>query len=69
MKSVRGRSADDVKFMYNCGLCGFLFQYGPHVYMGQPIKTWDIMACRTCIRGNHDGLVDATHPHLIEHLT
>jgi hypothetical protein len=68
MTCVRGKNADDVKFMYDCGLCGLPFQFGPHVYMGQSVNAWEIMVCRNCIQGNHDGIVEAAHPHLIEHL-
>lgn len=61
---------DDWKVMYDCFLCEQPFQYGPHVYLGRPVKPWgDMMVCRGCIRGNHDGIVAATHPHLVEYLT
>jgi hypothetical protein len=65
---VRGKSSDDFKLFYDCFLCQEPFQYGPHVYMGQPVKAWDIIVCRSCIRGNQDGIVPSTYPHLDAHL-
>jgi hypothetical protein len=54
--------------MYDCFLCRGSFQFGPHLYRGQPITPWGIMVCLTCFDGNHDGIVPATYPHLIAHL-
>ena len=68
MTCIRGKNGDEDKYVYNCGICSRLFRYGPHVYLGQPVKDWDIMACRSCIKSNHDGIVAATHPELVEHL-
>lgn len=59
---------NDHKIIYDCFLCRRPFQFGPGLYAGKPIKPWDIMVCDSCSRGNHDGIVPATYPHLIEHL-
>lgn len=59
---------DEPKFMYDCDLCSRPFQFGPHVYQGRPIKTWDIMACDICTSSNWDGLVPQQHPRLMQHL-
>ena len=54
--------------MYDCFLCRRQFQFGPHRYAGKPIKPWDVMVCETCLKGNWDGIVPTTYPHLVEHL-
>lgn len=54
--------------MCDCFLCRRAFQCGPHRYDGRRIPAWDIMVCDTCYRGNHDGIVPETYPHLAEHL-
>ena len=59
---------DEPKFMYDCDLCSRPFQFGPHVYQGRPIKTWDIMACGICTSQNWDGLVPERHHRLMAHL-
>jgi hypothetical protein len=56
------------KIMVDCFLCEREFQFGPHVYDGEPIPAWGINVCRTCRDSNWDGLVPALHPRLIEHL-
>jgi hypothetical protein len=49
---------------YDCCLCQSPFQFGPHDYRGRPIPAWpSLMACRTCERANHDGIVPRTYPH------
>jgi hypothetical protein len=45
-----------------------LFQFGPHTYEGQHIKSWGVEICDTCRRGNWDGIVPEQNPRLMEHL-
>ncbi len=54
---------------YDCCVCDEPFKFGPHVYEGRPIPGWqDLMICRECEKSNHDGVVSATHPHLMQRL-
>jgi hypothetical protein len=43
--------------VYNCFLCTRPFQFGPHVYDGRHIGSWDIEVCGRCVRGNWDGIL------------
>ena len=45
----------DPKVIYRCEVCGQQFQYGPHVYNGKFIATYQIMVCSGCYTGNWDG--------------
>jgi hypothetical protein len=45
----------DPKVMYCCEVCGQQFQFGPHVYNGRLIRTYQIMVCNGCYAGNWDG--------------
>ena len=65
---VRGKSSDDYKLMYDCALCKNPFQFGPHVYRGQPVKAWSIMLCTSCIKDNRDGIVGLAHPDLVRYI-
>ena len=58
----------EYKHMETCFLCQRQFQYGPHVYNGTWLRSWQIIACRGCLSGNHDGIVPTTFPHLLDHL-
>jgi hypothetical protein len=56
------------KIIYDCFLCSFPFQFGPHVYDGKFIPGWDVMVCDGCYRGNWDGIVPSTRPHVVPYL-
>ena len=43
------------RMMVTCDVCEQSFQFGPHRYDGKRNTTYDIMVCRTCHDGNHDG--------------
>lgn len=58
----------DDKFFEECFLCRRNFQFGPHVYDGKPVKSWNIMVCNRCLRANWDGIVIEGHPRLAAHL-
>jgi hypothetical protein len=46
------------------------FQFGPHVYLGRPVKSWGgIVICEKCESSNWDGIVLEMHPKLAAHLT
>ena len=60
--------AEEFRVMCECFLCKNKFQFGPHAYDGRWIRAWEIMVCRICWDGNHDGIVPNTYPHLLEHL-
>lgn len=47
--------ADPKVIFYRCEVCGQEFQYGPHVYNGKFIPTYQIMVCSGCYAGNWDG--------------
>lgn len=68
MRMIREPRSDSPKFMETCFLCKQEFQYGEHVYRGQPVKSWSIIVCTSCLRLNHDGIVEAHHPDLVKHL-
>jgi hypothetical protein len=53
--------------MIKCFLCELPFQFGPHVYNGRRIPEWDIV-CSGCYKGNWDGIVPETRPHLLPYL-
>lgn len=65
---IRGKSSDDFKLMYDCALCESPFQFGPHLYQGQPVNAWNIMLCKNCIKDNRDGVVPSAHPELIRYI-
>jgi hypothetical protein len=59
----------DAPSLTKCFLCGWSFQYGPHVYAGRPIPEWGrIMVCNRCRHSNHDGIPLGRFPHLERHL-
>jgi hypothetical protein len=57
------------KIIYDCFLYSFPFQFGPHVYNGKRIAAWDVMVCDGCYRGNWDGIVPQSRPHLVPYFT
>ena len=54
--------------MAECFLCKRAFQFGEHIYAGKRIPAWDIMVCDSCYKGNWDGIVPGTRPHLVPYL-
>ncbi len=56
------------KYICECFLCKRRFQFGPQVYDGKRIPSWNVMVCRNCYDANWDGIVPETHPHLIPYL-
>jgi hypothetical protein len=58
----------DEKFAQECYLCQQKFQFGNHIYDGRWVALWSITVCRTCLKGNWDGIVPGHHPHLEQHL-
>lgn len=68
MTFVRDKSSGDFKAMYDCALCRQPFQFGQHVYRGQPVRAWNIMLCSGCIKANRDGIIAEHHPELVKHL-
>src|SRR4051812_18820770 len=69
MRLVRGAADDDLKFMFECPMCGNEYRDGPHVYDGRNIGPWQIRICRTCHNMNWDGIVESHQPRLMAHLT
>jgi hypothetical protein len=59
--------ADD-RMMLDCFLCKRAFQFGPHIHNGKRIPEWEMMVCDGCYKGNWDGIVPGTRPHLIPYL-
>lgn len=62
------RRVEEPKFMETCFLCRRRFQFGPHIYAGRRVLTWDIMICETCDKSNHDSIVVGHFPHLEKYL-
>lgn len=58
----------DPRFKKTCFLCRQSFQFGGHIYDGKPVNAWKIIVCDICLKGNHDGIVPGTYPHLKSHL-
>lgn len=59
----------DHKFYYDCDLCRRPFQFGPHVYAGRPIPSWEkVMLCSGCEETNWDGIVPQSHPEFFQKL-
>jgi hypothetical protein len=56
------------KFMYNCGLCGTEFQFGPGVYAGKLISCYQLTVCLGCWDGNWDGAGPSAEGRLLAHL-
>jgi len=56
------------KCMYNCDICGAQFQFGPHIYDGRYIASYQITVCKSCWDGNWDGWGAGAEPKLISHL-
>lgn len=56
------------KFMYDCGICGLEFQFGPHIYNGKHIASYQLTVCKGCWDGNWDGWGNTAEEKLIAHL-
>jgi hypothetical protein len=56
------------KFMCNCGICGSVFQFGPHIYNGKHIAGYQLTVCNSCWQGNWDGWNPTSEKTLIAHL-
>jgi hypothetical protein len=54
--------------METCFICSRRFQFGEGVYNGRHVSAWDVMICDGCDRGNWDGIVPQTRPHVIPSL-
>jgi hypothetical protein len=54
--------------MRTCFLCGRQFKFRPNVYLGSPVKAWDILVCNDCRASQRGGIVPAVYPQLVEHL-
>ncbi len=59
---------DKEKIMISCDICGASFQYGPHIYNGKQIKSYQLTVCKNCWDGNWDGWGPGTEQNLISHL-
>ena len=56
------------KLYCKCVVCDQDFRFGPGVYDGRVVKSWQGAICDICDRSNYDGVVPSTHPNLMEHL-
>jgi hypothetical protein len=54
--------------METCFFCNKDFQHGNHIYDGEFIRSYDVIACKKCWDGNWDGWVGRNAERLIEHL-
>lgn len=59
---------DPAPIMYTCQMCGSRFQFGPHRYDGKFIRSYQLMVCRPCHEGNHDGWSPLFEAKLERHL-
>ncbi len=58
----------DAKFQQKCQICGSTFRFGPHIFDGRRIGSYDLMVCRHCWIDNWDGWAPACEPRLEAHL-
>lgn len=56
------------KFIYDCGICGAAFQFGPHLYEGKHIPSYNLTVCKTCWEVNWDGWGPGAERALLAHL-
>ena len=56
------------KVMLPCYICDQQFQFGPHVYDGKFIPTYELTVCRTCYSANHDGWAPHYEQKILKHL-
>jgi hypothetical protein len=61
-------SGSGPKFMFPCDLCGSKFQFGPHVYDGKHIASYQLTVCRSCWESNHDGWAPGLEDVFLAHL-
>jgi len=56
------------KIEYSCFMCGTTFDFGPHVYNGKQINSYNIIVCTSCYAGNHDGWSPHCEKKLLIHI-
>ena len=60
--------ANAPKVLLDCFLCRQQFRFGPQIFDGHAIKSWNINVCEACHAGNWDGVPPEKHPRLVQHL-
>lgn len=51
-----------------CAVCGTRFQFSNHQYDGKKCQGYNMMVCRSCYNGNHDGWALHHEERILEHL-
>ena len=59
----------DAKFQQKCQICGSTFRFGPHIFEGRHIASYQLMACRACWIDNWDGWAPECEETLRRHLS
>jgi hypothetical protein len=52
----------------SCFTCGQGYQYGPSIYAGEHLPTYDVAVCSTCYGANWDGWAPVHERKLLAHL-
>ncbi len=55
-------------YMERCDICGNEFQFSDHQYDGRKCQGYNMMACRSCYDGNHDGWAPHYEDRILKHL-
>lgn len=58
----------NIKFMFNCDLCGDSYQMGKDLYEGKQIPLYNIGVCKSCYEFNADGWASDHEEKILEHL-
>ena len=56
------------KIMVGCQLCGYSFQFGPHIYNGKHVARYNLTLCSGCYNGSWDGIAPAHEAAFLRHL-
>ena len=59
----------DAKFQQKCQICGSTFRFGPHIFEGRHIASYQLMVCRACWIDNWDGWAPECEETLRRHLS
>ena len=59
---------ENTKIKYTCFICGTSFQFGPNIYNGKQINSYNIIVCKKCYENNSDGWSPSCEEKLLIHL-
>jgi hypothetical protein len=58
----------DAKFQQKCQICGSTFRFGPHIFEGRLIRSYQLLVCRACWIDNWNGWSPEWDERLESHL-